>query len=104
MASVSLDSLLMSEGAQEIPLDEASGHLAEVVGRATRGDRIVYLTDHGRRIAAIVPADEAWYWGSGWQQAEAEADADLAAGRSRRFDSMGEMFEEFDAVRGDDAQ
>jgi hypothetical protein len=51
-----------------------------------------------------VPADEAWYWGSGWQEAEAEADADLAAGRSRRFDSMGEMFEEFDAVRGDDAQ
>jgi hypothetical protein len=40
----------------------------------------------------------------GWQTAEAEADADLAAGRSRTFDSMDDMFEEFDTVRGDGAQ
>lgn len=94
----------MSESAQEVPLDEASGHLADVVGRATRSDRIVYLTDHGRRVAAIVPAEEAWFWTPGWQAAEAEAQADIAEGRTRTFDSMDDMFAEADAVRGETAE
>ena len=46
------------------------------------------------------PADEAWYWTAEWQAVEAEADADIRAGRVRTFDSMDDMFAEFDAVRG----
>lgn len=94
----------MSENAWEMPLDEASGHLGDVVGQATHGNKIIYLTEHGRRVAAIVPADEAWFWAPGWQAAEAEADADLREGRTRTFDSMDDMFAEFDAVRGENAQ
>ena len=46
-------------------------------------------------------ADEAWYQDAGWQAAEAEADADIRAGRVRTFDNMDDMFAEFDGVRGD---
>ncbi|HEX5493434.1 MAG TPA: hypothetical protein VFX70_02520 [Mycobacteriales bacterium] len=48
------------------------------------------------------PANEAWFWSAGWQAAEAEAEADIREGRTRAFDSMDDMFAEFDAVRGED--
>ncbi|MGJ6965178.1 hypothetical protein ACSDR0_25030 [Streptosporangium sp. G11] len=92
----------MGENAFEVPLDEADGHLPDVISAAAERNAIAYLTDHGRRVAAIVPADEAWYWTSGWQSAEAEADADTREGRVRTFDSTDDMFAEIDAVRGDD--
>lgn len=50
------------------------------------------------------PADEAWFWNAEWQAAEAEADADIQAGRTRVFDSMDAMFAEFDAIRGEAAR
>ncbi|MDP4508330.1 hypothetical protein [Nonomuraea turcica] len=54
-------------------------------------------------MAAILPSDDAWYWAPGWQaaEAEAEADADFREGRSRRFDSMEDLFAESDAIRGE---
>jgi antitoxin (DNA-binding transcriptional repressor) of toxin-antitoxin stability system len=82
-------------------MDEASGHLPEVVGEAAGSDRIVYLTDHGRRVAAIVPADQAWFWTPGWQAAIAESEAEIRDGRGRTFDSAEDIFDEFDAVRGE---
>jgi antitoxin (DNA-binding transcriptional repressor) of toxin-antitoxin stability system len=91
----------MSEDAFEVPLSEADGHLPDVISAAAQRHTIAYLTDEGRRVAAIVPADEAWYWTPGWQIAEAEADA--RRGRTRAFDTMDELFGEIDAVRGDDA-
>ncbi|MFF3438383.1 hypothetical protein [Streptosporangium sp. NPDC002721] len=92
----------MGENAFEVPLDEADGHLPDVINAAAERNTIAYLTDHGRRVAAIVPADEAWYWTSGWQSAESEADTDVQEGRVRTFDSMDDMLAEIDAVRGDD--
>ncbi|MFC7380656.1 hypothetical protein [Sphaerisporangium rhizosphaerae] len=94
----------MGEDAFEVPLDEADGHLPDVISAAAERNTIAYLTDHGRRVAAIVPADEAWYWTPGWQSAEAEADADFREGRTRTFDSMDDMFAEIDAVRGEDTR
>ncbi|GAA3235269.1 hypothetical protein GCM10020216_056840 [Nonomuraea helvata] len=91
----------MSDSAFEVPLNEADGHLPEVISAASERGAIAYLTDHGRRVAAIVPADDAWYWTPGWQAAEAEADADFREGRSRRFDSMEDLFTESDAIRGE---
>lgn len=35
--------------------------------------------------------DQAWFWTPEWQAKEAEADADMVAGRVRRFES-GEEF------------
>jgi hypothetical protein len=68
---------------------------------ASERGAIACLTDHGRRVAAIVPTDDAWYWTPGWQTAEADADADFQNGRSRRFDSMDDLFAESDAIRGE---
>ncbi|WP_204018290.1 type II toxin-antitoxin system Phd/YefM family antitoxin [Sphaerimonospora thailandensis] len=92
----------MSENAFEIPVSEADGHLPDVITAAAQRHTIAYLTDQGRRVAAIVPADEAWYWTPGWQAAEAEADADIREGRTRVFDSMDDLFADIEAVRGDD--
>lgn len=91
----------MSDSAFEVSLSDADGHLPEVITAASERGAIAYLTDHGRRVAAIVPADDAWYWAPGWQEAEAEADADFRDGRSRRFDSMDDLFAESDAIRGE---
>ncbi|MCF2528651.1 type II toxin-antitoxin system prevent-host-death family antitoxin [Yinghuangia soli] len=40
----------------EVPVSEARPRLAELVDEAAGGS-VVYLTKHGRRVAAIVPAD-----------------------------------------------
>ena len=40
----------------EIPLDEASGEVAAAAHDAA-GGQVVYLTENGRRLAAIVPAE-----------------------------------------------
>ncbi|MBG0816939.1 hypothetical protein [Planomonospora sp. ID82291] len=91
----------MSDNAFEVPLNEADGHLPDVITAAAERHTIAYLTDQGRRVAAIVPADEAWYWTPGWQAAEAEADADAREGRTRVFATADGLFAEFDTVRGD---
>lgn len=49
-------------------------------------DDEVAFVDTGRGIV-VAPADQAWYWTPGWQDGERQADADLAAGRTRAFGS-----------------
>ena len=43
-------------GMSEIPLDEASREVSNAAHDAARG-QVVYLTEHGVRLAAIVPAE-----------------------------------------------
>jgi prevent-host-death family protein len=38
----------------ELPIEQAQAHLGEVVEDAERAGEVVYLTRHGRRVAAIV--------------------------------------------------
>lgn len=54
-----------------------------------------------QHVTDIVPAGKAWYRTPGWQAAEAEADTDIQEGRTRTYESMDEMFAEFDAVRSE---
>lgn len=35
-----------------------------------------------------VPADQAWFWTEKWQREEAEAEADMEAGRQKTFSNM----------------
>lgn len=59
----------------EVPIGEAGAHLAEVAHEAASGGEVVYLTEHGQRLAAIVPAQVA-------ADLEAAEDADdIAAAR-----------------------
>ncbi|MFL6076811.1 MAG: type II toxin-antitoxin system prevent-host-death family antitoxin [Mycobacteriales bacterium] len=46
----------MSEPATELPVTEASEHLAEVAEAAHEG-KVIYLTTAGQRIAAVVPLE-----------------------------------------------
>lgn len=51
-----------------------------------RADAQVKLIEHeDGRVELVpvvaVPADQAWFWTERWQAMEAEADADIAAGR-----------------------
>ena len=50
------------------------------------------------RPQKMIDASQAWFWTPAWQAGEAQADADIAAGRVTRFASD----EEFLASLGDD--
>ena len=43
------------------------------------------------RPCKLIDASQAWFWTPEWQEGERQADEDLAAGRSERFES-GEDF------------
>lgn len=53
-------------------------------------DDEVAFVDTGRGIV-VAPADQAWYWTPEWQEGERAADADLAARRTRVFESEEEF-------------
>lgn len=54
------------------------------------GDNLIVTVEDGKIVlmpAALIPRDQAWFWTPEWQAKEREADEDLAAGRTRVFDS-----------------
>lgn len=54
------------------------------------GDQVIVTEQDGSIMltpAAVIPRDQQWFWTPEWQAKEAEADADLAAGRTTSFDS-----------------
>jgi hypothetical protein len=54
--------------------------------------------EHTRRTRpqATIDANQAWSWTERWQRMEAEADADVRAGRTRSFDSGAELLSDLD--------
>jgi hypothetical protein len=58
-------------------------------------------SERGRRLLAIEHgiayevSDQAWFWDAEWQAGEAEASADIAAGRVERFDSAEDFLASF---------
>lgn len=68
-------------------LDEA-GAQVEV---SERPDGVIEL-----RPQTTVPADQRWFWTERWQQMEREADADIAAGRVERFDTVEDFIADLD--------
>ena len=67
-------------GVIEIPISELRDRLGETLERVDREDIFVYITRHGRRIGAIMPADiaehyedmEDAYWAHRAEQARNE--------------------------------
>ncbi len=68
-------------------LDEP-GAQVEVIGRS---DGVIELHP-------VLPhrADQGWFWADRWQAMEREAEEDIAAGRTRVFDSAGEFIADLD--------
>lgn len=64
------------------------------------GDHVIVTVHDGRAIltpAALIPRDQRWYWTPEWQAGEREADADIAAGRGRVFDTDAEFLAALEA-------
>lgn len=46
----------------------------------------------------MVDRDQAWFWKERWQKLEAEADRDIAEGRTKTFDSVEDLFHEIEGT------
>jgi PHD/YefM family antitoxin component YafN of YafNO toxin-antitoxin module len=98
----------MSENAMPLPYEvqemtttEARKHLPELVSMAAYGHVTTVLTRDGRRLARIIAEEDAWIYSPAWQEKLREAEADLAAGRVRRFDSDEEFLNHLEAIDGE---
>src|SRR5712691_6105250 len=96
--SMSENALPLPYEVQEMTTTEARKHLPELVNMAAYGHVTTVLTRDGRRLARIVPEEDAWVYSPAWQEKLQEAEADLAAGRVRRFDSDEEFLGHLEAV------
>jgi prevent-host-death family protein len=82
-----------------VPIEASSSEVrknwAEYLESVRAREETVYITQHGRRIAALVPpyvaesyaTDQAWFHTPEWHKKEAQADADFAEGRVVRHES-----------------
>jgi antitoxin (DNA-binding transcriptional repressor) of toxin-antitoxin stability system len=83
---------------QEMTTTEARKHLPELVNMAAYGHVTTVLIRDGRRLARIVPEEDAWIYSPAWQERLREAEADLAAGHVRRFEDDEEFLSHVDAL------
>lgn len=98
----------MSENAMPLPYEvqemtttEARKHLPELVNMAAYGHVTTVLTRDGRRLARIIPEEDAWVYSPAWQEKLREAEEDLAAERVRRFGSDEDFLHHLKAVGGE---
>lgn len=87
---------LQSRGTLALPPEVRKRHHLDEPGSQVRvverDDGVIEL-----HPLAAVPADQRWFWSDRWQRMEREADEDVAAGRTTRYDSVEELF---DALEG----
>lgn len=85
--------LALPKGVRERHHLDEPGAQVEVVERE---DGIIELRPH-----VAVPSDQLWFWRERWQKMEAEADADVAAGRTRTHDSPEDFMAHLDALEAE---
>jgi antitoxin (DNA-binding transcriptional repressor) of toxin-antitoxin stability system len=83
---------------QEMTTTEARKHLPELVNMAAYGHVTTVLVRDGRRLARIVPEEDAWVYSPGWQDKLRQAEDDLAAGRTQTFADDGEFLRHLDDI------
>lgn len=76
---------------QEMSTTEARKNLPELVNLAAYGHVTTVITRDGKRLARIVPEEDAWVYSADWQDKIREATADIAEGRIRDFDTGDEF-------------
>jgi antitoxin (DNA-binding transcriptional repressor) of toxin-antitoxin stability system len=96
--SMSENSVPLPYEVQEMTTTEARKHLPELVNMAAYGHVTTVLIRDGRRLARIVPEEDAWIYSPAWQEKLREAEADLAAGRVRQFEDDDEFLGHLDAL------
>jgi antitoxin (DNA-binding transcriptional repressor) of toxin-antitoxin stability system len=95
----------MSENTMPLPYDEqemttteARKHLPDLVNMAAYGHVTTVLTRDGRRLARIVPEEDAWIYSPAWQENLRNAEADVAAGRVQRLADDDEFLKHLEAI------
>ena len=83
---------------QEMTTTEARKRLPELVNMAAYGHVTTVLVRDGRRLARIVPEEDAWVYSPAWQDKLREAETDLAEGRSRSFADDEEFLRHLDPI------
>jgi prevent-host-death family protein len=86
---------------QEMTTTEARKNLPELVNLAAYGHVTTVLTRDGKRLARIVPEEDAWIYSAEWQEQIREAQADIAEGRTIEFDTGEELLAHFEALDGE---
>jgi antitoxin (DNA-binding transcriptional repressor) of toxin-antitoxin stability system len=76
---------------QEMTTTEARKNRPELVNLAAYGHVTTVITRDGKRLARIVPEEDAWVYSVDWQDKIREATADIAEGRVRDFDTDNEF-------------
>ena len=83
---------------QEMTTTEARKHLPELVNMAAYGHITTVLVRDGRRLARIVPGEDAWVYSPAWQEKLRQSEADLAAGRTQSFADDEDFLRHLDAI------
>ena len=80
-----------------IPLDQMRSLARQVqLASAARqplevpADLVDVLAEYLRETLAVAE-DQAWFWSEEWQAGEREAEADIAAGRVKTFETMDDL-------------
>lgn len=79
--SASMRATIRTKGVVTIPQE------ARRAVRLEEGDEVIVTVRNGEVVltpATVIPRDQAWFWTAEWQAGEAQADADIAAGRVTR--------------------
>ena len=89
---------VQSRGVFALPADLRKRHRLDQPGAQVRiverDDGVIELHPQ-----VAIPADQAWFWTKRWQAMEADADADVAAGRVTRHPSGDAFLEHLDGLR-----
>lgn len=83
---------------REMTTTEARKHLPDLVNMAAYGRVTTVLVRDGRRLARIVPEEDAWVYSPAWQDKLHDAEADLSAGRVHRFDTDEDLLAHLEQV------
>ena len=65
----------------------------DILEAEVRGDEIIL------KPKKLVDKSQAWYWTKEWQEAERQADEDIAAGRVKEFDTVDELIKDLNQDR-----
>ena len=65
----------------------------DILEAEVRGDEIIL------KPKKLIDKSQAWYWTKEWQEAERQADEDIAAGRVKSFDTVDELIKDLNQDR-----
>lgn len=83
---------------QEMTTTEARKNLPELVNLAAYGHVTTVLTRDGKRLARIVPEEDAWVYSPHWQDMLRDTQADISEGRVTEFDTGSDLLAHLEAL------